>query len=206
MRNMILGVFLLGATLVSVAAEPAPGSAGAVVARLDAALIEAMKNARTLGYQGRYDALAPVVAATHDFESISKLAVGKHWKTLSDEQKTSLVKKMTEYSIATYAAQFDAYNDEEFVYQSEQPGKNERVTVRYVLKSSGEPNHQFDYNMAQVNGQWRIINIVVDGISDLALKKAQYEKIIEREGFDSLLGKLAEKIADYAKSRTGKSS
>jgi phospholipid transport system substrate-binding protein len=40
---------------------------------------------------------------------------------------------------------------------------------------------------------------VVDGISDLALKKAQYTSVIDREGFDALLNKLTQKIADYAK-------
>ncbi|MBL8528930.1 MAG: ABC transporter substrate-binding protein, partial [Burkholderiales bacterium] len=45
----------------------------------------------------------------------------------------------------------------------------------------------------------RIVNIVADGISDLALKRAQYTSIMEREGFDSLLAKLSQKIADYAK-------
>ncbi|MBM4201241.1 MAG: hypothetical protein FJ189_08135, partial [Gammaproteobacteria bacterium] len=44
-----------------------------------------------------------------------------------------------------------------------------------------------------------IINIIVDGISDLALKKAQYTSVIDREGFDKLLDKLQTKISDYAK-------
>jgi phospholipid transport system substrate-binding protein len=47
--------------------------------------------------------------------------------------------------------------------------------------------------------RWQIVNIVADGISDLALKKAQYMSIVEREGFDSLLAKLSQKVADYAK-------
>lgn len=205
-RNMILGIFLMSVSLLSVAAEPAAGSPGEVVAKLDAALVEAMKNAKALGYQGRYDQLAPVVLATHDFESISKLAVGKHWKTLDEGQKATLVKKLTEFSIANYAAQFDSYSGEEFVYQSEQPAKNERVTVLYVLKAKDEPEHKFAYTLQQVNGEWRIVNTVVDGFSNLASMKAQYENVIESEGFDSLISKLSEKIANYAKSRAGKNS
>jgi len=196
----------MGVSLFSVAAEPAPGTSGEVVAKLNATLVEVMKNAKALGYQGRYDVLAPVMLATHDFESVSKIAVGKHWKTLSDGQQDTLVKKLTEFSIASYAAQFDSYSGEEFVYQSEQPGKNDRVTVHYVLKAKDEPEHKFAYTLQQVNGTWRIINTVVDGFSNLASMKAQYEQVIESEGFDSLIKKLSEKIANYSKSRSEKNS
>lgn len=203
---MILGIVLTSVSLFAVAAEPAAGAPGEVVAKLNAALVEVMKDAKTLGFQGRYDVLAPVMLATHDFESISKLAVGKHWKTLDEGQRSTLVKKLIEFSIANYAAQFDSYNGEEFVYQSEQPAKNERVTVQYVLKAKDEPEHKFAYTMQQVDGEWRIVNTVVDGFSNLASMKAQYEQVIESEGFDSLIKKLSEKIANYAKSREGKNS
>jgi phospholipid transport system substrate-binding protein len=116
------------------------------------------------------------------------------------------VKKLTEFSIANYAAQFDSYSGEEFVYQSDQPAKNERVTVHYVLKAKDEPEHKFAYTLQQVDGEWRIINTVVDGFSNLASMKAQYEQVIESEGFDSLIRKLSEKIANYSKSRAEKNS
>lgn len=179
----------------------ATASAREVVDKLDNVLIEVMKNAKAFGYQGRVDVLTPVVLETHDFESIAKLAVGKYWKELTDEEKAQLQKKMVEYSIATYAAQFDSYAGEAFKYESEDVAKSGRVIVRYTLVTSSEAPHKFEYMMNQVDGQWRIINIVVDGISDLALKRAQYESIIEHEGFGKLLDKLSEKIADYAKSR-----
>lgn len=206
MRNLIFGLFLMSASLFATAAEPAPGTPGAVVAKLNATLVEVMKNAKALGYQGRYDVLTPVMLATHDFESVSKIAVGKHWKTLNETQQATLVKKLTEFSIASYAAQFDSYSGEEFVYQSDQPAKNERVTVHYVLKAKDEPEHKFAYTLQQVDGEWRIINTVVDGFSNLASMKAQYEQVIESEGFDSLIRKLSEKIANYSRSRAEKSS
>lgn len=199
MRKLILAVLLLGVSCLAIGEDS--GGAREPVIKLDNALIHAMKNAKALGYEGRQKALTPVVLETHDFEAISKLAIGPmRWKALSDQEKAELVKKLTEYSIATYAAQFDNYAGEEFKYDSEET-KGKFVTVRYVLTAPGEPNHKFEYVMNRGGDQWRIINIVVDGISDLALKRAQYEHIIETEGFGKLLEKLSEKIADYAKSR-----
>jgi phospholipid transport system substrate-binding protein len=46
---------------------------------------------------------------------------------------------------------------------------------------------------------WRIINIIANGVSDLALKRSEYTSVLKREGFDDLIAKINEKIDNYAK-------
>jgi phospholipid transport system substrate-binding protein len=46
---------------------------------------------------------------------------------------------------------------------------------------------------------WRIINISANGVSDLALKRSEYTSILQKEGFDSLITKINEKIDGYSK-------
>jgi phospholipid transport system substrate-binding protein len=192
----IIGILLLCLAQFSFAEEQS--GARQTVDKLNAALIDVMKNAKQLGYKGRSAKLDPIIRETHEFDAIAQIALGSHWKDLNDDQKKSFVDKLTELSVATYAAQFNSYSGEDFKYESEQGMKANRVTVRYQLTAPNEKPVKFEYVLGQFNGQWAIINIVVDGISDLALKKAQYTSVIEREGFDSLLGKLGQKIADYA--------
>ncbi len=194
--HSIIGILLLCLAQFSYAEEQS--GAKQTVDNLNATIIESMKNAKQLGYKGRYAKLDPVIKETHDFGTIAQIALGSHWKTLNDEQKKTFIDKLTELSIATYAAQFDGYSGEEFKFGSEQGMKSNRVTLRYELIAPKEKPVVFEYVLGQNNGQWSIINIVVDGISDLALKKAQYTSIIEREGFDNLLNKLNQKITDYA--------
>jgi len=110
--------------------------------------------------------------------------------------------KLTDLSIATYAAQFKEFGGESFQFDSSQDVKNGKLLLRYNLVAPNEKPIKFEYFVGQFNGQWHIINIVVDGISDLALKKAQYTSVIDREGFDALLNKLTQKINDYAKNNT----
>jgi phospholipid transport system substrate-binding protein len=183
-------------------AQQANDSPRQVVEALNSALIEVMRSAKQLGYQGRFKKLEPIVRKTHDFESVAQIAISNHWKSLTPQQQQTFVDKLTEHSIATYAAQFNEYGGETFKYDSEQTLKPDRVLVRYFLNSPKDKPVKFDYILDKENGQWRIINIIVDGISDLALRKAQYTSIITREGFDSLLNKLSEKISDYANSKS----
>jgi phospholipid transport system substrate-binding protein len=197
----IIGILLLCFAQFSIA-EGQP-DAKQTVDKLNTTIIESMKHAKNLGYKGRYAKLDPVIKETHDFAAIAQIALGSHWKNLTEEQKKAFIDKLSELSIATYAAQFNSYAGEDFKYESEQGMKANRVTLRYQLVAPKEKPVVFEYVLGQVNGQWAIINIVVDGISDLALKKAQYTSIIEREGFDTLLNKLGQKITDYANNNGG---
>lgn len=198
--HLILSILLVCLAPISVAEEQS-GSSGArqAVDKLNSTLIEVMKNSKQLGYQGRYKKLEPVVKDTHDFNAIAQIALGTHWKSLDDPQKKSFIQRLTDLSIATYAAQFNSYGGEEFKYESEQSLKSNRTLLRYVLTAPKEKPVKFEYIMNQTSdGRWNIVNIIVDGISDLALKKAQYTSVIDREGFDSLMNKLSQKITDYA--------
>jgi len=195
--RFILGLFLIALSPLSVAADAAT-EAKKNVDLLNSTLIEVMKEAKQLGYEGRYKKLEPVVKEVFEFEAVSQIALGNHWKKLDRQQKTAFIEKLTDLSIATYAAQFNDHSGEEFKYDSAQDMKSDRVLLRYFLTSPNEKPIKFEYIVNEFNGQWRIINIIVDGISDLALKKAQYTSVIDREGFDSLLNKLSQKIADYS--------
>lgn len=198
--RVIVAILLLGVAPFSFAEEQA-SSAGAkqIVDKLNKVLIEVMKNSKQLGYEGRYKKLDPIVKDTHEFDAIAQLALGTHWKNLDDKQKKTFVQKLTDLSVATYAAQFNGYAGEEFKYESEDRVKSNRILLHYVLSAPKEKPVNFEYHLiTQTDGHWSIINIVVDGISDLALKKAQYTSVIDREGFDSLMNKLTQKITDYA--------
>ncbi|AAU92886.1 conserved hypothetical protein [Methylococcus capsulatus str. Bath] len=187
-------------------ADTGTEAARAVVDKLNGALIDVMRNAKQLGYQGRYKKLDPIVREVFQFEAVAQIALGAHWKTLNDDQKREFVKKLTELSIATYAAQFNSYAGEQFQYDSDQAVKPDRVVVRYKMVAPKETPVKFDYMVNQFDGKWEIINIVVDGISDLALKKAQYTSVIDREGFDVLMSKLTQKITDYANNENNSKS
>ncbi|HUL13143.1 MAG TPA: ABC transporter substrate-binding protein, partial [Methylococcaceae bacterium] len=131
--RLVIGVFLLCLAQFSGAEEPSTAGAKQVVDKLNSALIEVMKNAKQLGYQGRYKKLEPVVKETHEFDAIAQIALGNHWKNLDQEQKKAFVQKLTDLSIATYAAQFNDYAGEEFKYDSEQSMKSNRASLQYML-------------------------------------------------------------------------
>ena len=176
-----------------------PEGATAVVERFQATLISVMKDAPKLGYEGRYKRLAPAVEESHDLPGIAQIAAGRQWEKLSDDQKKTYVDAFAKLSISTYAYRFDGYSGEIFKALSEEATGKSDALVHTLLSTSNGEKIQFDYVLRRKDGVWRIINIIVDGVSDLAIKRSEYGNIIRNEGGDALIAKLKTQIAQYSK-------
>jgi len=184
--------FALAAPGVTVEIESAPA---AVVERFQQELISAMKAAEQLGYRGHYARLAPAVRRSHDIAAISRISVGSYWDGLQPAQQAKLVKTFARLSISTYAERFDGYSGERFETQSSGDLSADVAGVRSLFTKSDGGEIQFDYLLRNDERGWRIVNIVIDGVSDLALKRAEYAEILSRDGFDALIAALEEKTA-----------
>jgi phospholipid transport system substrate-binding protein len=169
----------------------------AIVEGLQLALIEVMKDASTLGYQGRYERLEPAILESHDIGFIAKTAAGRHWSKLTEAERQAFVNAFTRLTVATYADRFDGYGGEKFGVSQQEPLSNGQTVVHGMLTKGDGSTVRFDYVMRETEGQWRIVNIVVDGVSDLALKRAEYGTIIGSSGIRALIGQLENRIASY---------
>lgn len=193
----IVGFWMLALVSMGVLAD-AVQDARKPVDHLNQELIGLMRSGKELGYEGRMKKIDPTVRQSFMFEAVAQIALGTHWKKLDEAQKLAFMDKYRELSSATYASQFKEYEGEKFEFESGQEMKPGRMMLRYILVAPKE-KHTFEYHVSLFNGEWRVVNIVVDGISDLALRKAQYTSVIDREGFDALIAKLIEKISETAK-------
>lgn len=182
----------------SVFAEEAQ-TAKQVVDKFQSELIAVMKNGKQLGYAGRYDKLYASVSNSHDLSKIARIVVGKEWEKLSEEQQKKLVEVFSRLSVASYAHNFKEYGGEAFTIDSEEETARGGVVVYAHLSIPNDKDVKFEYHLKEKDKSWRIINIVANGVSDLALKRSEYTSILQREGFDTLIAKINEKIDNYSK-------
>lgn len=192
-------IFLLAWGIVRPGFAEQPTPASLVIETLNSALLDVMKNATALGYRGRFEKLAEVIDSTHNLEYIAQFSIGrKNWESLSDEQRKRFVDGFKEYSVATYANRFNGYAGEKFRVTGEQSAKRGQIQVNSLLEIPGEETVDFLYLLLADDGKLKIVNIIVQGISDLALKRAEFMSLLSDQGFDALLAHLAEKTAEYA--------
>ena len=166
-----------------------------VIHKLQSSLLQAMREGEQLGYEGRFKFLESAINQSHDIELIIKTILGAtYWSQLDKEQKSLIVDTFRQLSIATYAGRFNQYEGEQFEVIEQRALPHEQTLVRSQLTKSDGGTVNFDYVLHQTEGHWRIVNILFDGVSDLAIKRGEYRAILQRDGFQALIELLKEKI------------
>jgi phospholipid transport system substrate-binding protein len=199
MKLAVVFIFCLFATVNAFAETESGATAKQVVDKFQTELIAVMKNGKQLGYAGRYDKLYGPVSDSHDLTKIARIVVGKEWEKLSEAQQQKLTDVFARLSVASYAHNFKDYSGESFVFDSEEETTRGGVVVHSHFIIPDDKPVKFDYMLKEKGNSWRIINIIANGVSDLALKRSEYTTILQREGFDALIVKINEKIDNYSK-------
>ncbi len=174
-------------------------SPSGVIRAFNATLLEAMKKGDELGYRGRYRLLEPVVKDSFDLSFMAVQSVGRHWKTITKEEREAFVKVYTDWTVATYAGRFDSFSGEKFEISSEsRPRQDSAAVVSKLIKSTGE-EVRFHYLLRKFGSAWRVVDIQISGVSQLALTRAQFTGVIRAKGVKGLVSMLEEKIKGFEK-------
>lgn len=175
----------------------AESPARSLVTALHDTLLDVMMAADALGFEGRRDYLAPVMVESYDMALIARASTGRYWRKASDDQKRRIIDAITRLSITIYAARFDGFSGEKFRTLSEEPAPRGTVLVNTEIVKSDGKTVALNYLVRETAGDWRIIDVFLDGIySEIALKRADYAGILKRAGFDGLFAEIENKIEE----------
>jgi phospholipid transport system substrate-binding protein len=198
LRSWLAGV----AALLLLAAPIAAGAAATpsqVVDELHAVLLDVMRGAVQLGYEGRSAKLAPAIPEFYDVGFMAEKSVGRHWKTANEADRARFQATFLRFMVANYAGQFDGYSGQTFETLGEEPAPMNTVLVRSRLVNPKKENVPLNYRMRQVDGKWKIIDVYLDGtVSELALRRSEFSGIVKRENFDALIAAIDARIAALA--------
>jgi phospholipid transport system substrate-binding protein len=188
-------------------ALPAPGeetrSPTQAIDSLHGHLLEVMKNAVPLGYEGRAAKLTPVIPEHFDVSFMAQKSVGRHWKSASEADRARFLETFLRFMVANYAGQFDGFSGQSFETLGEEPARMDTVLVRTRLIDPTDENIELNYRLRQVDGSWKIIDVYLDGtVSELALRRSEFSGIAKREDFDALIAAIDERIAKLASGTT----
>jgi phospholipid transport system substrate-binding protein len=176
-----------------------PSAPVQVVEKLHAALLGVMKDAEKLGYEGRYERLAPVLKETYDTSFMAEKSVGRHWKQATPADQAELVETFSRFMIANYAGRFDGYSGQSFQTVGEEPSAQGTVLVRTRLIEPQGEGVQLNYRLRPDNGSWKIIDVYLNGtVSELALRRSEYASLIKREGWNAVIAALDQRIQGFS--------
>lgn len=141
-----------------------------------------------------YPLVEELILPHFDFERMSIWVLGKNWRLASPEQRKRFTREFQTLLVRTYATALLEYTDQTIEYLPFRADpEDKRVTVRTEIIQPGGHNIPLDYRMYRnQDGQWKVYDISVDGVSLVTNYRSSFAAEINRGGIDKLLQKLAE--------------
>ena len=156
-----------------------------------ATLLDTMKRGKELGLEGRVRELKPATESTFDLTEMTRLSVGPSWSGISEPDRKALVDAVERLTVTNYAKNFSQFSGEQFVVEPDAKARSEDKIVQSKLMTSNGTEVPFNYRMHAVDGQWKIVDIYLNGnISQLALRRADFQSTVQKLGPTGLVDKL----------------
>lgn len=142
------------------------------------------------------DRIEQIAYQAMDFQVLSKLVLARNWSKFSPAQQNDFVNEFKRHLSVTYGRNVENYNNERVKILGERKaGKADIVVQTKILRGGHSEDVVVDYRLRQRDGQWKIIDVVVEGVSMVSNFRSQFQDIVSNGGPDRLLTLLKQKNA-----------
>ena len=198
---LFLAAFFLFAVPTVSAADGATGAMEATVQKIVSLLTDrALAAPERRGERRRL--IMAEVDRRFDFVEMSMRALGRPWRGLSREQRLEFVGLFSELLKKTYIRRIEAYSGEKIEFRKER-NRGKRAMVYSVVVKNGQ-EIPINYAMKLKKGQWRVYDVVIEGVSLVRNYRTEFAGVMRKEKFAGLVARLRRKIDELAaKDREG---
>ncbi|SEH57309.1 ABC transporter substrate-binding protein [Magnetospirillum fulvum] len=189
--GFVAALLVLFVLVAGVAAPARAGEAEAVIHAFNDRLLEVMKTGPKLGFKGRVEKLRPAVTAAYDMAAMTRATLGTAAAKLSPDEAARLAEAYTRFSVATYAAQFEEWNGEQFEVGTARDSTQGAVIVpSKIVPKTGEPV-AIDYLLREEQGRWQVVDVYYQGtVSQVAVRRSEFLSIYRAKGLEGLIETL----------------
>jgi phospholipid transport system substrate-binding protein len=203
--GLLLALFVLGFAAAPIRAQEASGSARAVVEATSGQVLGILKD-KAVPVDRRLEQLQQIAYQRFDFPTIGRLVLARGWNQLSAEQQTAFLDDFKQHLSLDYGRRIDAYTDQAVVVLGDRVEANGDATVRTQIAGGTTAPVAVDYRLRKFGSEWRVIDIIVEGVSLVSSYRSQFQEIMASGGPTRLLQVLHEKNEKAASSPSASAS
>jgi phospholipid transport system substrate-binding protein len=133
-----------------------------------------------------------------DVNTIARFTLGTNWRNATDAEKSEYIKLFENMIVTTYAQRFSEYSGQEMkVIKATKASDRDTVVATQIVQKDG-PAIAVDWRVRNTNGNMKIIDVSVEGVSMSVTQRADFAAVIQSGG-----GKV-EALLDTLRKRQGK--
>lgn len=202
-RRRLLGVASAVLGLLAVArpgwAQVPAAAPTAPIAALNDGLLAIMRAGRATPFAQRAQMFDPIVERSFDLPLILQNSVGPRWASFSDAARAQLLDVFTQFTVASWVANFDSFDGESFKILPDlrRVGSDEVVQTRLTPRDGDVT--RLDYVMRRTPDGWKVVDILLDGsISRVAVQRSDFRSLLGSNDASQLIASLRDKVANLS--------
>lgn len=129
-----------------------------------------------------------------DYPELSKRALARNWKKFASDQQKEFTDLFGKLLGNVYMDRILEYDDQKVVFERELSLGNDKAEVRSKIVTSSR-EIPMNYRMIEKNGEWRVYDVIIEGVSMVKNYRSQFRKILMNKSPEDLLKILRKKVA-----------
>lgn len=191
MSGLLVALFVMIART-----APAADAPRDVVRRMSDAVIAVLQE-KNLSADAKRDKIRGIVEGYVDFPTMARLVLARNWSGLDDSEKGEFTEEFKQHLSVTYGKNVETYNNEKVQITGDRDeGRGDwTVQTKILHPEGGGGDILVDYRLRQLNGEWKVIDLVIERVSLVSSFRSQFQEVMANGGIDRLLKLLREKNA-----------
>ena len=182
-------ILVVGVPASKAASQPDHQAAANFINQLASNALAALRQPN-LSMAQREDIVRKLLRQGFDVEFIGRFVLGRHWRKVGPEQRSDYQRVFGEFLVKSYASRLGGYAGETFGVSSVQAAGKKDSLVHTVINRPSGPPLKAAWRVREINGQPRIIDVMVEGVSMVVTQRSEFTSVIQRNGFNGLLEAL----------------
>jgi phospholipid transport system substrate-binding protein len=145
-----------------------------------------------------HEEVRKLVGSFLDYGELARRSLARHWDTLTPKQRTEFTETLKQLVERSYLKQIHGSPNYNIKYEKEEKSGNE-ATVDATLHTTSRGKKvdiALEYKLLGKDGRWLVYDVLTDEQSMLENYRAEFNKIINKDGFDALIKKMKKKLEE----------
>jgi phospholipid transport system substrate-binding protein len=145
----------------------------------------------------RRTAILAAAGGIFDFGEMAKRSLGQHWNARTPVEQTQFVALFTDLIQHSYIAKVDQHGGATMIFKGETI-EGDLASVRTAIPLRNGLEMPLEYRMHNADARWQVYDLSIDGISLLSNYRAQFNKIIRVDSYETLVTKLQSHQTEFS--------
>lgn len=136
----------------------------------------------TLTQAGQKEEFKDLLQDSFDIKTIARFSLGRYWRVASEAEKKEYLSLFEKMIIGVYSQRFGEYEGQKFeIRDVRQADETDFIVSSFVVPESG-PEIQIDWRVRYKEGRYKIIDVIVEGVSMAVTQRSDFASVIQRGG------------------------